>query len=193
MKKMAFFGGTFDPIHFGHINLAIQIFEKAKLDKIIFCPANISPHKEDNPPSVSGMHRYVMANIAIEGIEGFSASDIEIKRKNTSYTIDTLLQLHDEFSKEYKIYFIMAEDTSKNFSTWKDHKKLLKIATPRIGYKGMLKNFDESSFTRDNFIEINTMDISSTDIRKRLKKKLYCKHLVPAKVLDYIYDNQLYY
>ncbi len=192
MKKMAFFGGTFDPIHFGHINLAVQIFEKAKLDKIIFCPANISPQKEENPPYAKGIHRYEMTKIAIEGIDGFDVSDIEIKRKNISYTVDTLLQLHEEFFKGYKIYFIMAEDTSKNFSTWKDPNKILQMATPLIGYKGTLKNFDEC-FSKDNFIEINTMDISSTHIRNRLKKKLYCGHLIPAKVLDYIYDNQLYY
>ena len=90
MKKVGFFGGTFDPIHFGHINLALQLKEILALDEVLICPANISPQKSELPPVASPKDRLNMISIMIEGIEGFRLLDMEIQRKGISYTIDSV-------------------------------------------------------------------------------------------------------
>ena len=93
-KQIGFFGGTFDPIHFGHMNLAINALEKGQLDEIIFCPTNLSPFKIDSPPEVDAQKRYEMIELSIKDINKFSLIDFEIKKSKTYYTIDTLKYIY---------------------------------------------------------------------------------------------------
>jgi nicotinate-nucleotide adenylyltransferase len=196
MKQIGFFGGSFDPIHFGHINLAIEIFEKADLDEIIFCPNNVSPHKIKSPPIASPIDRYNMVKIVIDDIKHFSVCDFEVQRKEASYTIDTLRFLEKKYKDKAQIRLIIGKEALPLFHTWKDYKEILKIAPPIIGYRSnfseiILKN-ELKEMSIKNFIMNKSLDISSTDIRSRLKTKSYCSHLVPSKVLDYIYEHRLY-
>ncbi|MBI5346751.1 MAG: nicotinate (nicotinamide) nucleotide adenylyltransferase [Chlamydiae bacterium] len=189
-KKIGFFGGTFDPIHFGHINLALEIKEKAKLDSVIFCPANISPHKLKQKPLASSQDRFEMVKLAIKGIEGFDISDIEIKKKGPSYTIDTLQALKGQ---KIELHLILTNEALEKFHLWKSYLDILKIAPPLIGFRDNFKPSKKFNIPKKNFIRTKIMQISSTDIRDRLRKKLYCNHLVPKEVLDYIYRSELYF
>ena len=119
MRKIGIYGGTFDPIHFGHINLAIEVFEKSDLDEILFCPAFISPHKTDAPPVSSADHRLKMTHLAVEDIDFFSTCDYEIKRKNVSYTIDTLKAVEKKYDAQ--ICLIIAQDSLPEFTNWKSY------------------------------------------------------------------------
>lgn len=188
-KQIGLYGGTFDPIHLGHINLAIEMYEKNNLDEVLFCPNNISPLKIKNPPLSSAFHRLNMTKLAISDIPYFSICEEEIKREGVSYTIDTLRALQKQYS-DCLIRLIVSEEAFLEFTKWKDYKEILEIAPPLVGMRNAgAKGVKKIS---KNFITTRHFDISSTDIRERLKKKLYCGHLVPLKVLDYIKENSLY-
>ena len=198
-RKIGFFGGTFDPIHFGHLNLAIELFEKCSLDEVLFSPVFISPFKKNSPSVADPEKRAEMIRLAIEGFKGFSLTDIEIKRGGVSYTVDSLKMLSEKFPKDAELHLLIAEDSLFHFHRWKDYSEILELAPPFIGCRSNLsvntKDLDPTvaaKLHKKNFILTRQMDVSSTDIRLRLKNNLYCGHLVPAKVLDYIHLHGLY-
>jgi nicotinate-nucleotide adenylyltransferase len=201
-KKIGFFGGTFDPVHFGHLNLAIELMERHRLDQVLFCPANYSPHKSDDLPTMDRIHRYQMTMLAIEPIEKFQILDWEIQREGPSYTIDTLRYLIEQNQhKEEKVHWhlILGEDSLINFFSWKEAEHLAKLAPPLIGSRNRHLNLGENEASapliktlKKGLTQIPLIEISSTVIRERLKKHLFCGHLLPAKVLDYIQQNRLY-
>ena len=194
-EKVGVFGGSFDPIHFGHINLALQLYEKKLVDKIIFIPARCSPFKVDKPPKADGKHRINMLKLALEELAFASIDDIELKRDGISYTIDTIKLLKEKFTH---LRLIAAQDVACEIHKWKNYQDIIEMAPLIIGkreeYLPNLQGMDENlkNMINKNLIPIKNMDISSTDIRERLKNSLYCSHLVSAKVLDYIYQHKLY-
>lgn len=199
-RKIGVFGGGFDPIHFGHIYLAIQMQEIHNLDEILFIPAYCSPHKLSKPPMASGKHRLKMTALAIQGIPGFSVCDYEIKKASPSYTIDTLHMLKK--SRKWgkcQLHLILAEDVLPAFSRWKEPEEILQLAPPLIGgrpgfntQKGKKISKKFLQVFEKGFTNTKIMEISSTDVRERLKKGEYCGHLVNDKVLDYIFKYKLY-
>lgn len=194
-KKVGFFGGTFDPIHFGHLNLALQIKEKKDLDEVIFSPAFISPFKLNASPTTSDKDRLKMLKLALVDLPYFSISDFELKSGRVSYTID-IIKIFKKDMKDSDLFLILSEETLGSLSEWKEVTELLTIAPPLIGvsehFKGEVVTSLSSLIHKENFIAINWLQISSTEIRDRLKRKLFCEHLIPKKVLDYIYQNNLY-
>ncbi len=202
MKKIGFFGGTFDPIHVGHINLAISLLEIHKLDEILFCPAYVSPHKAQSPPVAPPEMRIEMVQMAIDPIPQFSLYLREVERGGSSFTIDTIKDLIERSKEEgqnneYKL--ILGEDALPTLHRWKDVDELLTLVHPLVGCRG--ESTTMTAVTLPPFIiktveeggtEIPVMAISSTMIRKRLKKSLYCGHLLSREVLDFIHQNELY-
>ena len=195
MKKVGFYGGTFDPIHHGHLHIALEAYEKCDLDEILFCPAAVSPFKQDKMAGAKGKDRLAMIQLAIEDIEGFSLSDVEIQREGPSYTIDTIKELkqlrpHDQF------FLILADDQLEGFSLWKESELLQTLAPLKIGSR-LFRTFEEVAALRESLSKKDCffgplLEISSTMVRERLKKGLYCKHLIPPKVVDYIHSHGLY-
>lgn len=197
-ETIGFFGGSFDPVHFGHINFAVETYERKKIDKILFCPAYVSPFKKGENP-VEGRHRLEMLRLALEEIPFCSISALELERKGVSYTIDTLKILQQQYPKGTRFRLLLAEDLAKDFYKWKDAEELATLAPPIIGMRQTAEEPDLSLFSlklkkiiQESYCKIFNMDISSTRIRKRLRQDLYCGHLVPAKVLDYIHKYRLY-
>ncbi len=193
MKTIGFYGGTFDPIHFGHINLAVQLMEVHRLDEILFCPAYCSPFKTVAPPVASASDRLEMVRLAIGGVPHFRVSTYEADRNDPSYTIDTLRAIQGEGRGQVKFRLILSEEAATHFDQWKEFQELIRLAPPLIGtraparMKGSLAEKLRSGFTQTKIFEI-----SSTEIRARLKKGLYCGHLVPQNVLEYIRERGLY-
>lgn len=193
MKKIGFFGGTFDPIHSGHINVGVRILEAGLVDQILYSPARISPTKGEAPPIAPCHHRLNMLQLALEDVPGCDLYDEEIKKEGPSYTIDALKGIKGE------LRLIVAEDAAYGFDQWKDIEQLLEMAPPIIAIRHGF-NREKLNHLPDSIkwkiekgtIQIPAMDISSTEIRERLKKRLYCGHLLPGKVLDYIHQNTLY-
>lgn len=198
-KKIGFFGGTFDPIHLGHINLAIQIFEKHGLDQILFCPASQSPHKTEMPPIASKDERRAMITAALAPLPKFTMIDMEMHQGGPSFTIDTIRTLLQEGEAEKKQYFlILGGDSLRDFHTWKEVEELVVLAPPlvgiRAGNEGSTKAMPKSvsAAIDKGLTETSIMEISSTEIRRRIGLGLYCGHLLPAKVWEYINTNELY-
>ncbi len=190
MSAVGIFGGTFDPIHLGHLITARSVKELRKLDKIIFIPAFISPHKTGNE-STEANHRLKMTKLAVKNIKYFEVSDIEIKRENVSYTIDTLKIL----SKKYdKIDLIIGYDNIFDFYSWKEPDEILNLANLIVlRRKSQQDNRKKDKyFKKANFLETPAIEISSSEIRERLQKNLPIDFLVTKEVQNYIIKNNLY-
>ena len=190
MKPVGILGGTFDPIHLGHLITAQALLEIRNLEKIIFIPCSISPHKKNIRHS-EAKHRINMVKLAVKGIPYFSYSEIEIKRGGISYMVDTLMELKKSFNK---IELIIGFDNIEKFYTWKEPDKLLKLAKLIV----MKRETEKEILVKDKyyksaiFVKTPAIEIQSTDIRKRLKKNLPIDFLITKEVKNYILKNNLY-
>jgi len=195
-KKIGFFGGSFDPIHIGHLQLALEAKEKYQLDQILFCPAFISPFKLNNPSAANAKERLEMVKLAICAIDGFDVIDLEIENCGPSYTIDTIKKLKN-LNPTHQYFLILGEDQLDGFSRWKDSEQLKRLSPliigSRVGRKGAFENANTNlDANAINFFKISNLEISSTYIRDRIAKKLFVSHLLPPKVVDYIALHGLY-
>lgn len=192
-RIVGFFGGTFDPIHFGHINLAIQLYEKHHLDEVLFCPAWRSPLKKDRKPVASPEQRLAMLQLALEEIPQFHAASHEVDLGRVSYTVDTLHDLLAQSRKAIAFRLILSEESAAHLDQWKDAQTLIELAPPLIGMRSLSSLEGKwADGLRSFCTETKLFDISSTEIRHRLKRNLYCGHLVPHGVLKLIKMNGIY-
>ena len=191
--RIGIIGGSFNPIHYGHLVSASEVCNKFKLDKVIFVPSSINPLKSTSNLA-EAHHRLNMIKLAIADNPRFENSDIEIKRGGTSYTIDTIKAFVKEYGKDVNIYFIIGIDAFLEINSWASPDKLLKtckfIVTSRPGYdireiKSVFKKHTET-------MEITCLRISSSDIRKRIKSGAPIRYLLPEKVEDYVRKHKLY-
>jgi len=219
-KRVGLFGGTFDPIHFGHLRAAEEIKEILCLDKVYFIPSAIPPHKSDSKITNSSK-RLEMLKLAIEGIKYFDVSEFELQSETPSYTIKTLEYFnHTEPNTEY--YFILGNEQFNHIESWKDYKGLFELSNfavitrpgfsePSLNkvplalkddflYYKKVENVvsytksasKDIAFTEIVFTEIKGIEISSTDIRNFVRAKKSIKYLVPDKIEKYILTQKLY-
>jgi len=189
MKKIGLYGGTFDPIHIGHLITARAVKEIRKLNEIIFVPANTSPLKL-NVKSSSPLHRLEMTKLAVEKYPDFSVSDYEINNTDVSYTYNTI----KHFIKEYKdIDLIIGYDNYLLFDKWYKWEEILELVNVVVLRRFYDKQI-EPKIAPDKFIfvESPTIQINSTMIRKRVADNLPIDLLVTQEVLDYIKKEKLY-
>lgn len=199
MKSLAIMGGTFDPIHYGHLVVAEQVRHEFQCDKVLFIPAARPPHKKDK--NISAVkHRLKMTELAIQSNRFFEISTVEINRTGLSYTIDTVKTLHQRYQPE-KMYFITGADAVLEIITWKNVEELLSlcyfVAATRPGYditnlQEKLHMLPDVYFQKIVPIYIPALAISSTDIRRRVREKEPIKYLLPEPVEDYILRHNLY-
>jgi nicotinate-nucleotide adenylyltransferase len=190
MSKIGIFGGTFDPIHNGHLITAQSVIEFRNLEKIIFIPAYISPHKQ-NEQAASAQHRLNMIKLAIDNVPFFECSYYEIKQHTISYTIDTLR----EFKKKYnEIDLIIGYDNIFQFHTWNEPDEILKLANVVVLRRKSSHplEFVDKYVEFATFVQTRGIEISATDIRNRVRDNLPIHYLVPKNVEEYIYKNKLY-
>jgi len=184
------FGGTFNPIHLGHLIIAGKVRESLNLEKIIFVPAHYPPHKK--APEIGGLHRYRMVKLAISNNFYFVASKIELEREGKSYTIDTVNALKKMYLPEKDFYFILGLDAYLETGSWKEIEKLKKLVTfvvvKRPGYRDSLKLKVKSL----KFLDLGPIGISSSEIRSKIKKGKSVHTLLPDKVMNYIQQHHLY-
>lgn len=197
MGRIGLFGGTFDPPHAGHIELAKKVLDDFDLSEIIFIPAGNPPHKQD-VKKTDKLHRYQMVKLATEGFSRFSVSDFDIKNEKPNYSYITI----DHFKKMYpddEIFFIIGADSLRDLPLWMNYKELLTMCTfivvPRPG-------IDESDYfnkyspddpePRLLFLEDFSYDLSSTELREKLAKGVAVYTDFPDGVKKYIEENKLY-
>ncbi len=193
-KGVCIFGGTFDPIHYGHLILANKIKEQLGVDKIIFVPSYFPPHK--NAGSYSDFnHRYKMVELAIADNPDFMLSDIEHQQKGVSYSYKTINYFRDFFSLDKAaLFFLIGGDSLVNFHQWKNPYEILDKATVvAVDRKNADYSAVEPSILSDvKITETPLIEISSTDIRHDIKTGKSVKYQLPDVVIDYIIEQQLY-
>lgn len=188
-------GGTFDPIHYGHLVAAEEARCQFLLEKVYFVPTGIPPHKKRYSVT-SGEHRFLMASLATSNHPDFICSRIEINRPEPSYSVVTLKAFKSKFQKA-KIYFITGSDAVKEIFSWHRAEELYGlcefIAASRPGYQISLpKTKKKNVIPRIHTLEIPALAISSSAIRRRVKHNKPIRYLLPASVETYIYKNGLY-
>lgn len=194
MKRIGIFGGTFDPVHTGHLIMAENVMDQMHLDTVLFIPSGNPPLK-DNSEVTEGNHRLNMVKLAIEDNPKFSISEIELKSSEPSYTVNTLMKLREEYSAEQvKLYLIIGMDQLIDLHKWKEPGKLFflteVVVINRPGY--LIQQVENEYSRRGIFVPVPDVDISSSDIRYRVREKRTIKYLVPGKVEKYILENKLY-
>ncbi len=191
-KRLGVLGGTFDPIHTGHLILAEQVREKLQLEQIIFIPCASPPHKTERELSPAD-YRLEMTRLALEENSCFFVSDIELKRKGLSYTVETLRELR-ELYKDSEMFFLTGSDVLDEITTWKNPEEIYRLAKIVIAVRPGFDKFDpEDHFARRSIIvKITGMNVSSTQIREKVKSGQSIKYLVPQKVEEYIKNRGLY-
>ena len=184
MMKIALFGGTFDPIHHGHLILAREAVEQLKLDRLIFVPNTLSPHKLERVTAPADL-RMEMVRAAIEGEPQFAADDLELARTGPSYAIDTVEEMRGRYPGA-TLFYLIGEDNVAKLHTWRRADELQQLARfVVLSRTGHSPNHSFPVVQRD-------IDISSTDLRMRVAKGDSIRYLAPQKVLEIIGQHQLY-
>lgn len=198
-NKIAIMGGTFNPIHNGHLVAAEAVRQELDIDTVIFIPTGNPPHKESNP--MYNEHRYLMTVLATVTNPQFEVSRIELDRSGKTYAIDTVREVKELYGKNCKLYYITGADAIAQILTWKSPEKLLSqccfVAVTRPGYdktslQKTISNLEENFRGNIITLEIPALSISSTDIRNRVHSSKTIKYLVPESVEEYISKFNLY-
>ena len=192
-KGLALFGGSFDPIHFGHIAIAQAVLDLEFINEVVFIPNAVSPLKTHNPLA-SNLCRKEMVLSAIEGINGFSLDDAELRSGGISYTIDTV-QRYRECS-DIDLYFILGADQFHQLLNWHNVETLIKgvkfLVYPRKGHPTETAPVISSKVIDYEVLNLPYWDMSSTKIRKLCIERESIEHFVPSSVKDFIEKHQIY-
>lgn len=193
LPKLGVLGGTFDPIHTGHLIIAEALREKLDLAQVLFLLSARPPHKSSST-LVSWQDRLRMIKLALKGNPHFQVSHIEIERDGLSYTVETMEQLEQRYSKKNRILFVVGADSILEIFTWREPERLLAsrslVVVPRPGFD--LKHLDPEVAERITVVPTPLIEISSTDIRRRVRDGRSIRYLVPSEVASYIHRKKLY-
>lgn len=200
--KIGILGGSFNPVHIGHLIIAEEAYWRRGLSKVIFVPTGLPPHKNAQDLA-EACHRYDMVRLAIRGNDHFIASDLEIKRKGKSYTVDTIETLLKQSGKDCELYLIIGMDTLQELPAWRDVKRIstlcrfvvvnrpgstpnsMSLLIPILGEE-KIKEMERLQ------IQVPPVGISSTEIRVRLRQGRQIRYMVPEVVESYIKEHRLY-
>lgn len=200
MEKIGIMGGTFDPIHIGHLSLAEAVRDELDLDRVIFVPAGEPPHKERGSLG-SAEDRYNMTLLGCKDNPFFEVSRTELDREGPSYSVDTIRELKKLYGEDNRFYFILGADSLMEFDNWREPKTLLSLccfaAVARPGFKSkkitaQLKKLKEKYNADIKYTESVRLEISSTDIRNKISQGKSVKYSVTEAVLEYIREKGLY-
>ncbi|MHB0926214.1 MAG: nicotinate-nucleotide adenylyltransferase [Gallionellaceae bacterium] len=213
-KPVGILGGTFDPIHYGHLRLAEEMLELANLRQIRFIPTGIPPHR--NAPQVSAQHRSAMVQLAIADQPAFVLDDREVRRDTPCYTVNTLRELRAELGAAQPLCLLMGGDAFLQLHTWHEWEQLFELAHIVVGYRpGFTLEERIHSATEElqqhyharlctaailsqqpcggiAELAIPKLEISATDIRRRVAENRTIRYLLPNAVADYIHQHHLY-
>lgn len=197
--KIGIMGGTFDPIHLGHLATAEAVRELFTLDEILFIPAARPPHKLGKNLT-DEKHRLAMTKLATRSNKFFRVSDMELRRTGLSYTLDTMNELHKIFGNSTELFFIIGADSLADLSKWHAARELVEkchfIATTRQGveldFSAVESYFGTSASKHIHRVTTPGLEISSTDIREKIQRGCSIKYLVPEVVEEYIAKERLY-
>ncbi len=196
-KRVGVFGGTFDPIHNGHIAVAEAVRDALGLDEVLFVVTSDQWLRE-SPPEASAGDRFTMVELAVENVLGFTASDVDIVREGSTYTVDTLTDLRETFGETTGLFLIVGADSAASMDRWKRGDEIPPLATiVVVGRPG--EAFDAGSLSTSHpasgaeYVEGPMIDVSATRVRGLLSEGRPVGELVPTAVADYIEKRNLYH
>jgi nicotinate-nucleotide adenylyltransferase len=197
--RVGILGGTFDPVHLGHLIIAEEARVRLELDRVIFIPTG-HPWLKEAPPVAAGGDRLRMVELAIVSNSAFQVSSNEVDRSGPTYTVETLQELTRELGPDAILHFIMGMDALEQFDRWKEPEKLLKLCrlaiVNRPGHQGVdvnaLVGRHPQAGTRLTLLNVPRIEISSTEIRQRVAQGISIRYLVPDPVEGYISQHKLY-
>ena len=210
-RRLGVLGGTFDPVHVGHLDAADAARQALALDEVLFVPSHDPPHRPVHPHATA-FHRFALVALAVDGRPGCRVSDLEVLRHGSSYTADTLRSLHAQGWRPSQLFFILGADAFAEIATWREFPAVLDgahfavIARPGTTIEDALSRtpelrprarqvgapIDARDSTAILLIEARTRDVSSTLLRARLAARQPVDDLVPAAVARHIAANDLY-
>ena len=200
MQRIGILGGSFDPVHNGHLLLAQEILSELDLNRIIMMPTRIQPFKQDQK-TASVEDRLAMLELATSDNDIFEISTIELDRDEVSYTINSLRILSEQYKDETELLFIIGYDMFLNITKWWEAEQLLKDYSIVVGMRPGVDDEEINSFAdklRKEYgatiycVNNREFDVSSTEIKERIKEGRSLKYLVPDSVIEYIYEKELY-
>jgi len=187
--RIGILGGTFNPIHIGHLVLAEEAKEKLNLEKVIFVPVYIPPHKKDKEITEAD-DRLKMVSLAIRGNPSFEASTFEIDSKATSYSIETLREFKRKYGEDTKLFFITGADSLGELFSWKGLDEIFKLSQFIVANR---PGYDIANLPKEvEAVTITPLEISSSQIRRKIKEGKSIRYLVPEAVREYISAKGLY-
>lgn len=194
-RRVGIMGGTFDPIHYGHLVTAEIARSKFALDMVVFVPSGHPPHKQSLPGHAE--QRLMMTLLATVTNPYFHISRIELDRLGPSYTYDTLHEFHEIYGENCKFFFITGADAVLEMFTWRNAERLVQmctfIAATRPGYRLTdVRQLPDEFIRKIELMQVPALSISSTDIRRRISEEKPIKYLLPESVETYIYKQGLY-
>jgi len=200
--RIGVLGGTFNPIHNGHLILGEQMRERLDLERLLFVPARMPPHKNDHDLAPAA-DRLEMVRLAVNGNNTFEVSDIEIHREGCSYTIDTIAELRRTYGPRCDLFFVIGSDTVQELPTWHRIGELLLmckfVVGARPGYEPNVRKHlshilpeAELKAMESRIIQIRLIEISATEVRSLVNTNGSIRYLVPRPVEDYIRKHALY-
>jgi len=200
IERIGVFGGSFDPVHLGHLTIAQDAVEQLDLNRLIFVPAAVPPHKQGHTLA-EGRHRFEMLQLATEGNLSFEVSDMELQRGGVSYTVDTMTQIQAE-NPGAELFFIVGLDSLAELHLWRNIEQLLEMCTVVPFARGgedparVAEQIQLSSAWKEKLLErlirIHEIEISASEVRMRLAEGLSIRYLVPPEVEMYIAEHGLY-
>lgn len=199
-ERIGVFGGSFDPVHMGHLTIAQDAVEQLELNRLIFVPAAVPPHKQEKT-LVEGRHRFEMLQLATEANLSFEVSDMELQRGGISYTFDTMKQIQFEHPG-VELFFIVGLDSLAELHLWRNIEQLLELCMvvpfarggedpARVAEQIQLSNAWKTKLL-ERLIRIHEIEISASEVRMRLAEGLSIRYLVPPEVEMYIAEHHLY-
>lgn len=194
--RLAIFGGTFDPVHYGHLRLAEEAREAASLERVLFMPAFVSPFRTAEPLSAADF-RVQMLRLAVQNNPYFEVSEMEIERGGVSYTIDTLRAIRQQHP-EAELFLILGADALQGFMGWREpyaivqECRLLVGVRPNYDLQQALKQLPEPIRQRVQPVRMTPLGISASDIRQRVRTEHSIRYLTPQNVIEYIQLHRLY-
>lgn len=190
-RRVGVFGGTFDPVHMGHLLMAEEAVERLRLDRLIFLPAGRPAHKRDR--SITPVeHRLAMLRLAVRGNARFAVSRVEADQAGVTYTVDSLEKF--AASERADLYFVMGQDSLDEFRTWRDPDRILALARLAVVPRGEIErpSLDAAVRRRVVFLKPPRIGIAASEIRRRLGRRRTVRYWLPDTVLAYIKRHGLY-
>lgn len=190
-ERLGVFGGTFDPPHVGHLVTAVNVCHHLRLDRVLFVVANVPWQKVGTRAVTHAEHRYAMVERAVAGVDRLEASRIEIDRGGDSLTADTLVELHDT-DPDRDLFLLVGSDAAAGLATWRHTETLRRLATLALVARPGAEHGRPPAGWRFTVVDSPLVDVSSTEVRQRLRDGRPLDFLVPDPVLTYIAEHALY-